>query len=359
LALFYSLFGLVVRSNVAVPGAPRLVGDPASTPCDVELHLGVEPYGSAARAAQESELVYDSPYRDENGEATLRIWKVPPESFLRLDYSEGIQFWLDGPRRNVWARWPEHLTLEVAWSYLLGPVFGLLLRLRGVTCLHASAVALGDWGIIFVGPEGAGKSTTAAAFAKSGYAVLSDDIVALICRPRNSSAVNEEDGTGSRGSHNEFLIAPAYPHLCLWPDSVRMLYGEGEALPRISPDWDKRRLLLGTAGTRFETRALPVGAIYLFAERGPDPAPYIQPAFGQTSLISLLANTYANNLLDRRMRAEEFALLDQLVSTVPVRVLTPHEDSARLRELLACIRDDFELLLKPGNDRQTARENKT
>lgn len=348
----------MVRSNLAVPGAPLLVGAAAPTPCDVEFHLGVEPYVNASRLARESELVYDSPYRDENGDAILRIWKEPEGSFLRLDYSEGTQFWLDGPRRNLWARWPEHLTLEVPLSYLLGPVFGLLLRLRGVTCLHASAVAIGDWGIIFVGPEGAGKSTTAAAFAKSGYAVLSDDIVALTCRPRGSSALKEGHGDGVEGQHaSEFFITPAYPHLCLWPDSVRMLYGEGEALPRLSPDSDKRRLSLGTDSTRFETRALPVGAIYLFSARGPDPAPYIKPAYGQISLISLLVNTYANNLLDRRMRAEEFAVLDRLVASVPIRVLTPHEDATRLERLLVCIRDDFEFLTERKIKRQTAREN--
>lgn len=306
-------------------------------------------------------MVYVSSYLDESGDAVLRIWESPDKSFLRLAYCDGTQFWLDESRGHVWARWPENLTQENALSYLLGPVFGLLLRLRGVTCLHASAVAIDDWSIVFVGPEGAGKSTTAAAFAKRGFAVLSDDIVALTSARMASSG--ETTGAAHLSESDppawEFRVQPAYPHLCLWPDSVRTLYGEGEALPRISPDWDKRRLSLGTDGTRFETRALPVGAIYLFSDRGPDPAPYIEAAQGQISLVSLLANTYANNLLDRAMRAEEFAILDRLVASVPIRLLTPHQDPARIEQLCACIGQDFRSLERPSANRFSAREGKT
>ena len=88
-----------------------------------------------------------------------------------------------------------------------GPFWGLLLRFRGVTCLHASAVAIGGSVIAFVGAEGAGKSTTAAAFARAGYAAVSDDVVALVERK------------------GDFFVSPSYPHLCLWPESVEMLYG--------------------------------------------------------------------------------------------------------------------------------------
>jgi len=46
--------------------------------------------------------------------------------------------------------------------------------------------------VAFVGAEGAGKSTTAAAFALEGHGVLSDDVVALA---ENAS---------------EFVVLPAY-----------------------------------------------------------------------------------------------------------------------------------------------------
>ena len=121
---------------------------------------------------------------------------------LHLAYSDGTQFWLDRKGAAIWAAWSERSSLENAISYLLGPVLGLLLRLRGIVCLHASAVAFDDHCVAFVGSAGAGKSTTAAAFAKLGCGIVSDDIVGLV----------ERDGI--------FYVLPAYPHLCLWPESV-------------------------------------------------------------------------------------------------------------------------------------------
>jgi len=310
----------------------------------VQFHLDRLPYPDALRFAREEELAYVSSYTDEGGAPVLRIWNAADKSFLRLTYSDGTQFWLDHSRQNVFAAWPGHLTLENALSYLLGPVFGLLLRLRGVTCLHASAVAFDNCSVVFVGPEGAGKSTTAAAFAKRGYAVLSDDIVALSITSSHPSSEQESADAGATPEVANFHVLPAYPHLCLWPDSVKFLYGSEKQFPRLAPDWDKRKLVLGTIDTRFAARALPLAAIYLFAARAMEDAPRVAPAPLKMSLLSLLANTYANNLLDAAMRAEEFSVLDRLVSSVPVRLLTPHDNPAYIGELCTLIYSDFKAL---------------
>jgi len=342
----YSVFGLVLHSNVAIPGAPpaNLPGIAKDFSPALHFHLGMAPYPEAMILPREEELVYVSSYTDESGAPVLRIWNAVDKSFLRLTYSDGTQFWLDHSRQNVFAAWPGHLTLENALSYLLGPVFGLLLRLRGVTCLHASAVAFDNWSVVFVGPEGAGKSTTAAAFAKRGYAVLSDDIVALSITSSHPSSERESAHAGITPEVANFRVLPAYPHLCLWPDSVKFLYGSKKQLPRLAPDWDKRKLALGTVGTRFAARALPLAAIYLFAARAMEDAPRVAPAPLKMSLLSLLANTYANNLLDAAMRAEEFRVLDRLVSSVPVRLLTPHDNPAYIGELCTLIYSDFKAL---------------
>jgi hypothetical protein len=249
--------------------------------------------------------------------------------YLRIAYPDGTQFWLDRKRKELWAVWPGTSSLEDTASYLLGPILGLLLRLRGVTCLHASAVAFQDRSVAFVGSQGTGKSTTAAALARQGYGVLSDDIVALV----------ERDGT--------FHVMPAYPHLSLWPDSVKILYGSAEALPRFIPDWDKRRMDLGERGTHFQNRSLPLGAIYVLGERRPDPAPLVESMKPQMALLALVADTYANKILDREMRASEFSVLGRLVTSVPVRRVYPHEDAGRLEELCAVIRRDLDSLELP------------
>jgi hypothetical protein len=159
--------------------------------------------------------------------------------------------------------------------------------------------------------------------------VISDDIVALV----------EQAGA--------FHVMPAYPHLCLWPESVEVLYDSPEALPRLIPDWDKRRLAVGDRGTRFESRCLPLGAIYVLGERRPNPAPSIEAIRPQSALLALVADTYANKILDQAMRAREFDVLGRLVTSVPIRRVCAHEDAARLEELCNVVREDFESLDLP------------
>jgi hypothetical protein len=249
---------------------------------------------------------------------------VQDGEFLLVRYSDEVEFWLDREYRTLWAHWPDSSSLENALGYLLGPIMGLLLRLRGTVCLHASGVAVGDRAIVFVGAEGAGKSTTAAAFALHGFAVLSDDIVALAEREQ------------------QFCVLPAYTRVNLWPESVNLLYGSPEALPRILPDWEKRCLKLGEhGGARFENRALPIGAIYVLGDAAASAAENVESISQKTALVTLVANTYATNLLDSKQRAEEFAVLSRLVAEVPVRQINAKRGTLPVGELCDVIQRDF------------------
>jgi hypothetical protein len=231
-----------------------------------------------------------------------------------------VQFWLDRAGQNVWSVWPDTTSVENAATYLVGPVLGLLLRLRGVVCLHASAVAIGDRAVAFVGSEGAGKSTTAAALAQRGHAVISDDVAALV----------EQEG--------RFSVLPAYPHLSLWPDSVEMLYGPDKTLPSLSPDWGKHLLSLTANHLKFEHRSLPLGAIFVLGERGADPqVPSLDSMRHQEGLLSLVANSFATNLLDPDMRAREFSLLGRVLSAVRIWQFRPQRDAAMINQLCATI----------------------
>jgi len=174
---FHTAFGLKICSNISIPGLPLLRDSNAAS--DLKIQLGVFPESHREIKNGAEEVTYESAYKDDFGNPALRIWKSPDGLYLRLEYFDGSQFWLERTGKEIWATWPEASTLEDACSYLLGPVLGLALRLRGVTCLHASAVALNGEAVAFVGMEGAGKSTTAAAFAREGHGVLSDDVVAL------------------------------------------------------------------------------------------------------------------------------------------------------------------------------------
>ena len=328
--LLYSVFGLRLQANRPVPGLVPSAARPAS---EVQLWLNSMPARLHEMLQAPQREWYVSPYQDERGEPALTIWELAGGSYFRLLYSDATEFLVDRQGTRVWAIWPATATLEDTATYLLGPVMGFVLALRGVTCLHASAVAVGDQAIALLGPAGAGKSTTAAAFAERGYPVLSEDVVPL----------------GDQG--NWFVVQPGYPCIRLWPDSVNSLFGSSEALPRLTPSWDKRCLELRSNGYRFHQQPLPLAAIYLLGERRSDPvAPFVESLTARTGLISLVGNSYANRLLDRAMRAREFDLLARAAASVPLRQVNPHVDPAYLPELCDVILRDLQALCPPVSD---------
>lgn len=321
--LDYSVFGLLIRSNFPIPELSAL--QPTAQAVDLSVHWQVRP--DAARSGLVAgELTYVSTYTDQAGAPALKIWSLAASGLLRLEYSDGAEFWLDRSGREVWSVWPKSLTIEDTATYFLGPVLGLVLRLRGVTCLHASAIAFDGRAAAFVGAEGAGKSTTAAALARKGFVVVSDDIVAL-----------EERGDG-------FLVKPAYPYLCLWPESVESLYGSADALPRFATGYDKRCMSVEAQSLGFADRALPLGCVYILGERGPNPAPCIEGVNGHEAFITLVANTYATNMLDSGMRAQEFETLGRLMQRIPVRRIRAHSDPSRIDDLCSVIYKDFQTI---------------
>ena len=315
---YYVAYGLSLSSNLPIA---TLFPIPSLALPDVQIKLGALPmYSSESR----SSLRYVSSNPGETGKPDLQIWDIDNGEFFRVLYSDGVEFCLDRGFRTLWARWPASSSLENTLSYLVGPILGLLLRLRGIVCLHASAVSINNRAVVFAGPEGTGKSTTAAAFARRGYAVLSDDIVALV-----------EVG-------NEFRMVPAYPRINLWPDSVKLLYGSPEALPPIMPFWDKRCLNLGGDGeTRFEERTLPIGGIYVLGDSTPGPTDCVETISRITALMLLVGNTYATNFLDAKQRAEEFEVLSRVVATVPVRKINRRGETAEVEGFCAAIQRDF------------------
>ena len=325
--LTYWLYALRVRCNRTIPG---LVALPDTSEADVQVWLNTGLPWPKAMLERQRQTWYASANRDERGEPTLTVWKLADGAFVQFRYGDGTEFVVDRAGTRVWASWPDTLTLDDAATYLLGPVLGFVLRLRGITCLHASAIDLGDQAIAVVGPPGAGKSTTAAIFAERGYGVLSDDLVALA------------------DQRDTLLVQPGYPRLGLWPDSVEVLFGSPDLLPRQTPTWDKRYLDVMQDGYRFQRRPLPLRAVYVLSERENGKAPFADPLPAHAGLMILIENAYVSYLLDKTMRARDFDLLGRLVSSVPVRRVVPHTDSAYLSRLRDAIIDDFQALTPPS-----------
>src|SRR5829696_8534342 len=312
-----SIYGLGVISNRAIPGVP-----PSTIASeDVRICFGSLPAWLDEVTGMQVETSYVADYKSECGEPALRVFRVLDGNYYRFCYADETEFLVDKTGAEVWAKWCEPLTLEDTATYLLGPVMGFVMLLRGVVCLHASAVAIGDEAIALLGPAGSGKSTTAAAFAERGYSVLAEDVVTL----------------DDRG--DQFLVRPGYPCIRLWPAAVKALFGSETHLPKLTLNWDKCYLDLND---NFQREPLPLAAIYHLSERRPDAtAPFLQALDRADGLMSLVANTYATKLMDKQMRAREFELLTRVVQNVPLRRVTPHSDPARIRELCDRILTDF------------------
>ena len=170
------------------------------------------------------------------------------------------EFVFDPTGSRVWITWGEGVTRADLSAVLLGPVLGCVLRLRGVTCLHGSVVALDGQAVALLGSKGAGKSTTALSLAQRGgmpaerVAVLSDDLAAL---------VDEGD---------RFRVQIGYPQLRLTPQAATALCGSYDGL---RPLWSsrkerpqKRSLDLQRGDAWLCRGPMPLAALYLLGPRG-------------------------------------------------------------------------------------------
>jgi len=324
---YYSeIYGLQVHLNQGVPGL--LLSSRQSRPTDIDIHFGNMPSWFQVEQVKRK-LWYLNPESGPGGKPRLTVWFLA--GYYHLEYADGTQFLIDNDGTRIWATWPsETLTLEDTATYLLGPVMGFVLLLRGFVSLHACAIAVDDRAVVISGPAGSGKSTTAAVFAEQGYRILAEDVVTL------------------RDLGAEFLVQPAYPSIRLWPASVEALYGAADKLPKLTPTWDKCYLDLTQDKYEFQHEPLPLAAIYVLAERSDDSAaPFVEDLALAEGLMSLVANTYATYLMDKKMRAREFEILQRVLNSVPVKRVTPHSDPARIGGLCQTILDSF-ALKNPG-----------
>jgi hypothetical protein len=220
-----------------------------------------------------------------------------------FDYSEGAVFAVSGNGSRIVAGWTAPLTLDDAASYLLGPVLAFALRLRGTLPLHASGVAVHGRAVLFAGPAGSGKSTTAAVLGSLGYPVLADDVVAL------------------RVTDAGVLAYPGYPRLSLWEDSSKVVLGPETRLPCVSEVYRKHVVELGAWGLPVCDQPLPVETIFLLDDRTTGEAVEIAAISVRDGLVALAGNTHGAYLLDRDLRAREFANLTEVVQRAPLRSL--------------------------------------
>ena len=321
----YRAYGLNLVSNLAIRGIGAERTD--SRKPDLVLELGFEPEWARAATHLPSSIHHSKPAIPESADPAFSLSVRGSGQFFELAYSDGTRFVVDAETRRLCGTWLPPLTVEDLSIYLLGPAMGFILRQRNILALHASTASIAGQAVVLCGDSEAGKSTTAAALALRGIPVLAEDV----------SPIEEEAGT--------FYVESGYPRICLWPSAVDTLFGSPDALPRLTPTWEKRFLALDGVRAKFEPERQPLGAIYLLGPRTPEgDAPRIEALGKREALLQLVQNTYMNWLLDRTQRAAELDTLARIVGCVPVRRVVPHCDPARVGALCDLIVLDAERL---------------
>ena len=316
-------YGLACAIDFDWPSSPAAPSGRAA-----ELHIALGELGRYAELGEDDYQLHAlRPASDPAAPPTVRVDRAR-DGHYRVRYADGAEFVIDQVRSEIYGISRSDLTNEDLLVYLQGPIMGFALRLRGRTCLHASAVEVEGRAVVFMGEGGMGKSTTAAALALRGVPVLADDVVALRDDP-------------------ELHVEPGLSRLLLWPESVAALLGDAEAMPRIVSTWDKRYLDLTGPGLRMASAA-PLGAIFVLKERAPElQAPELAPLTGANALIELVANTYANDFLDRPLRANELLSVGRIAREVPMRSVRMPDDRASLGASCEALLEHARLLLRP------------
>lgn len=271
--LHYQVYGLTVRSCAAIDG---LVSIPPRESVDVDVHFGSEE------------------------RADGRVF----------EYSDA-RFVVSPPAEEIWCTWTS--TPQDAATYLLGPVLAYALRRRGIFSMHASAIIHRGKATLFAGAPGAGKSTTAAACALRGATVITDDVAAI------------------RWREGQACVAAGYPRLRLWGDVARALWGAEDALPLLTPTWNKRYVDLPRLEIPFASESRAIGAICVFAGRAARAS--LRRVDGHQAAIALLRHASVTEVLDDALREDELADVARLASSVPVYELTAPDDIGRAGEI--------------------------
>lgn len=246
--MIYRLFGLAVRSEIALPELFEDAGE-----ADVEVRrariaaTGEEKPGLSARP---------------NG-ALLWIPEVG-----RYIVRDGREILID-PLPDVSDR---NLRL-----FLLGSGFGALLHQRGLLPLHANAIEFEGWAVAFMGHSGAGKSTIAAWFLDRGARVLADDVCVV---------ANDDGGRP--------LAHPGIPRLRLWREAIEESGRTTEHYELSFDNMDKYNVPTPrpTSGG-----PLPLSHVYLLEKAEPGEEGAITRLQGVPAIDALIANTYRGGYL--------------------------------------------------------------
>ncbi len=271
-AHYYSLFGLSLRSSIALPELCPARADDAP---NVWIEHGVTAGWPSDAATSHLDVV--------DGAVVLTVPQV-----ARFTITGGSRIVVDADCGAP---------AESIRLFLLGSAMGILLHQRGVVPLHANAIVMDGGAIAFLGPSGAGKSTLAAAFLDAGHAILADDVCALAQR----------DGT--------HVVLPGVPRLKLWRDALQNSGRESSDYARVLGTADK--FSVPTAKPAL-AEAAPLCALFILV-RDDESDLAINRLSGMDAFRAVVENIYRGSALEQIGGSTAWlAICSDLVDRIPI-----------------------------------------
>lgn len=203
--------------------------------------------------------------------------------------------------------------------YILGTCMGALLMQRKILPLHGSAVAINGKAYAFVGEQGAGKSTLAAAFLERGYKLLSDDVIGV--------SLNEEGIP---------QVTPSYPQQKLWEDCLGHFDMETS---HYRPLFERETKFSVPVHDQFLDKPLPLEGVFELVKKGNCSGKVeLHPIQKLERLHTLFNHTYRNYLIQRFGLMEwHFQFLTRFVNKIDLAQLQRPESGFTANELLSIV----------------------
>lgn len=231
-------------------------------------------------------------------------------------------------KNSITIDWQEQGT--GADHYFQTLAIALNLELNNVLCIHANALAYQNKAIAVVAPSRTGKTTLTAALSKTGFALMTDDMVAL------------------HETEQGYQIYPSWPVARMWPDALNDIQAKAnEPYKKVHEKFEKRIVNIEeTKGFEFCNQPKKLQVIYLLnrlpnKQNSNTPLCEIVPIATAQALIVLLQNSIlgscyrALNLEKSRVEA-----LSKLLTKVTFKQINYQSGKEHLAAVSEMIKSD-------------------
>lgn len=199
---------------------------------------------------------------------------------------------------------------------ILGPALTIVLHQRKNLIIHGSAVNINGNAVAFLGTNGRGKSTTLFALYKSGYPLVTDDILSVECNDNCAPTVD-----------------PSYPRLKLRQDTMNFMQEDLDLTPKTHIYSEKYSYYV----ENFSNRKLFLNKIYV-VEKGPECK--LETLAPRESLMELIKSSYCYEIFSKDEITENLMSCSMVVDNTEIKLLKISHSFKELPNLIKIIEED-------------------